>query len=306
MSQRPPAGFLIGHHTDAAGATGCTAIIAPPGSRGGVDVRGGAPGTRETDALGVFSRTNQVTAVVLSGGSAFGLAAADGVVRWCAENGRGFPTSAGPVPVVAAAIIFDLAVGDAGARPGAEAGYAAAAAATEGVPETGSVGAGTGATAGKVLGIDRAARGGLGYAAAVTGTGATVAAVAVANPLGDVIGEDGSVLAGPRAEDGGFLRTAELIAAMESPPGWEGGGEGNSSLVCVMTDAALDKGGCSRVARMASSGVARAIDPVYSDFDGDTVFCISCGAADPEPFAPVLVGTVAAQVTAAALRAAVS
>jgi L-aminopeptidase/D-esterase-like protein len=303
---RPPPGFLIGHHTDDQGRTGCRAIIAPPASRGGVDVRGGAPGTRETDAVSVSSRTNQVTAVLLSGGSAFGLAAADGVVRWCEEQGRGFPTSVGPVPVVPAAIIFDLGVGDPSARPGPDAGYAACEAAVEAVPETGAVGAGTGATAGKVLGMERCAHGGLGYAAVMTGAGATVAAVAVANPVGDVIAADGSLLAAPRGDDGEFLRTTELVAAMAGPPDWGGFQGRNSTLVCVMTDASLDKVGCSRVARMASSGLARAIEPIYSDFDGDTVFCVSSGDGQTDQFTPFAVGTAAAQVTAEALRAAVS
>jgi L-aminopeptidase/D-esterase-like protein len=301
----PPPGFLVGHQTDAEGQTGCTAIIAPPGSRGGVDVRGGATGTRETDAVSVFSRTNEVTAVLLSGGSAFGLAAADGVVRWCEENGRGFPTSMGPVPVVPAAIIYDLGVGEKSARPGPDAGYAACEAAAEGVPQTGAVGAGTGATAGKILGMERCSRGGLGYAAVRTGAGATVAAVAVANPVGDVISADGTVLAGPRDEDGSLLRTTELVAAMERQPDWGGFQGRNSTLACVMTDAPLDKVGCSRVARMASSGLARAIDPVYSDFDGDTVFCVSSSAGEADPFTPFAVGTAAANVTAAALRNAV-
>jgi L-aminopeptidase/D-esterase-like protein len=210
------------------------------------------------------------------------------------------------VPVVPAAIIFDLAVGDSSARPGPDAGYEACQAAAEGVPATGAVGAGTGATAGKVLGMERCARAGLGYAAATTGTGATVAAVAVANPFGDVIAADGTVLAGPRAEDGSFLRSAELIAALDSAPDWGPRQGRNSSLVCVMTDAALDKPGCSRVAAMASAGLARAIDPVYSELDGDTVFCIASGTGDPEPLTAVFVGTVAAQLTAMALRATVS
>ncbi len=302
----PPPGFLVGHHTDAEGRTGCTAIIAPPGSRGGVDVRGGAPGTRETDTVSVTARTNQVTAVLLSGGSAFGLAAADGVVRWCEENGRGFPTSAGPVPVVPAAIIFDLGVGESSARPGPEAGYAACEAASEEAPPTGAVGAGTGATAGKILGMERCVAGGLGYAAVRTGAGATVAAVAVANPVGDVIAADGTLLAGPRGDGGELLRTTELVAAMEGPPHWGGFQGRNSTLVCVMTDAPLDKIGCSRVARMASSGLARAIDPVYSDFDGDTVFCVSSGAGEADQFTPFAVGTAAAGVTAEALRNAVA
>jgi L-aminopeptidase/D-esterase-like protein len=301
----PPPGFLIGHHTDPVGATGCTAVIAPVGARGGVDVRGGGPGTRETDAIGPYSATDQITAVMLCGGSAFGLAAADGAVRWCEENGRGYPTPAGPVPIVPAAVIFDLATGDPPGRPGPEAGYDACRAAIEGIPSTGAVGVGTGATVGKILGMERCTAAGVGYAAARTGLGSTVAAIAVANAFGDVIGADGGVLAGPHDEHGELLRTSELVAAMDTPPDWNATSERNTTLVCLMTDAALDKPGCARVARMASGGLARAIDPVYSDVDGDTVFCLASGTGTPERFGTIAVGTVAATVTAAALRATV-
>ena len=194
--EAPPAGFLIGHWTDAEGVTGCTAVIAPPGARGGVDVRGGGPGTRETDVIGALAGTAEVTAVTLTGGSAFGLAAADGVMRWCEEQGRGYVTPGGLVPIVPAAVIYDLAAGDPAARPDAAAGYAACEAAAEGVPERGRVGAGTGAAVGKIAGREHATPTGVGYAAGRTGLGHTVAVLAVVNAFGDVIGENGKVLRG--------------------------------------------------------------------------------------------------------------
>jgi len=299
----PSAGFEIGHWTDSVGATGCTAVLAPPRARGGVDVRGGGPGTRETDVIGAFAGTSEVTAVMLSGGSAFGLAAADGAVRWLEERGRGYTTTGGLVPIVPAAVIYDLAEGDPGARPGADAGYKACEAATPGVPERGRVGAGTGAAVGKILGREHSTPTGVGYAAARSGRGETVAALAVVNAFGDVIGE-GRVLAGPRAEGGELRSTARTIAEMEAMPDWTRIEERNTTLVCVMTDAALDKPACSRVARMASGGVARAVDPVFSDADGDVAFCLAGGesGAPTDRFTSISIGTIAATVTAAAIR----
>ena len=161
-----PEGFSVGHWSDAEARTGCTAVIAPPGSRGGVDVRGGGPGTRETDVVGPLAGSHEVTAVVLSGGSAFGLAAADGAVRWLEEHGRGYPTPGGLVPIVPAAVVYDLIGGDASVRPGPEQGYAACEAAVPGVPERGAVGAGTGTAVAKLFGRERATAAGVGYAAA--------------------------------------------------------------------------------------------------------------------------------------------
>ena len=295
----PPDGFLIGHWTDEVGATGCTVVIAPAGSRGGVDVRGGGPGTRETDVIGPLTGTSQVTAVMLTGGSAYGLATADGVMRWLEERGRGYPTPGGLVPIVPAAVVYDLAEGDPSARPGADAGYAACEAARAGIPGRGRVGAGTGAAVGKILGRERSTRTGVGYAAARSGRGETVAAVAV------VIDVDGSVLAGIRPDgDEPQAPTAATIAAMGEPPDWTGMAERNTTLVCVMTDAGLDKPACTRVARMASAGVARAVDPVFSDVDGDVAFCVASGepVTPADRFAAIAIGTIAAQVTAEAIR----
>jgi L-aminopeptidase/D-esterase-like protein len=300
----PPDGFEVGHWTNSEGATGCTAVLVPAGTRGGVDVRGGGPGTRETDVIGVLAGTSDVTGVVLAGGSAFGLAAADGAVRWLEEHGRGYATTGGLVPIVPAAVIYDLAEGDAGARPGPEGGYAACEAATGGVPERGRVGAGTGAAVGKILGREHSTPTGVGYAAARSGRGETVAALAVVNAFGDVIGE-GGLLAAPRAEDGELRSTPELLAAMEEMPDWTRVEERNTTLVCVMTDAALDKPACSRAARMASGGVARAVEPVFSDADGDVAFCLASGELDgrrTDRFTSIAIGTIAATVTAAAIR----
>ena len=300
-----PEGFEVGHWTDAEGRTGCTAVLAPPAARGGIDVRGGGPATRETEAIGPHAGTAEVTAVVFAGGSAYGLAAADGAVRWLEEQGRGYATPGGLVPIVPAAAVYDLAEGDSGARPGPDAGYAACEAAAGGIPERGRIGAGCGAAVGKILGRDRGVAAGVGYAAGRAGGGETVAVLAVVNAFGDVLAEDASVLAGPHGDDGEMLSTAELIVAMDAPPEWTGMRERNTTLACVMTDAALDKPACTRVARMASGGVARAVDPVFSDVDGDVVFCLASGRGTPDRFVTIAVGTLAATLTAAAIRDAV-
>jgi len=302
----PPEGFRIGHWTDEVGRTGCTVVIAPEGTRGGVDVRGGGPGTRETDVVSPLAGTDQVTAVMLAGGSAYGLAAADGAMRWLEENGMGYPTPAALVPIVPAAIVYDLAEGDASARPTAESGYAACAAAREGVPGRGRVGAGTGAAAGKVLGRGASTPSGVGYAAVRGGFGATVAALAVANPFGDVIAADGSVLAGARGD--GAPRAAEFLAGLDrAPTPAELEARQNTTLACVMTSASLDKAGCARVARAASAGIARAVEPVFTDVDGDVVFCLASGQGDlAGRFELMQIEALAARVTAEAIRDAVT
>ena len=214
----------------------------------------------------------------------------------------GYRTPAGLVPIVPAAVVYDLAEGDPRARPDADSGYAACEAAAPGVPERGRVGAGTGAAVGKILGRERSTRAGIGFAAARSGAGETVAALAVVNAFGDVIGEDGQVLGGCRTDGDEPVRTAERIAAMKGQPDWTRLEERNTTLVCVMTDATLDKAACTRVARMASGGVARAVDPVFSDVDGDVVFCLSSGSGATDRFTPIAIGTIAATVTAAAIR----
>ena len=208
-----PDGFEVGHWTDAEARTGCTVVIAPPGARGGVDVRGGGTGTREIESLSVLANAEGPDAVLLTGGSAFGLAAADGVSRWLEERGRGRPTPAGVVPLVPAAVVYDLVEGNSGARPGPEQGYAACEHAAGGVPERGALGAGAGAAVGKLRGREHATRGGVGYATSALAGGEVVAAVAVANAFGDVIGSDGELLGAPRGERGELVRTVELLAA---------------------------------------------------------------------------------------------
>jgi L-aminopeptidase/D-esterase-like protein len=283
-------------------------VLPPAGATGGVDVRGGGTGTREIEALGALANAEGPTALLLTGGSAFGLAAADGVMRWLEEHGLGRPTPFGPVPLVPTAVVFDLVDHD--LRPGAAHGYAACEAAS-GIVERGLVGAGAGTAVGKALGRERATPGGVGFAAARLPAGTLVSVLAIANAAGDVIGADGDVIGGPHDEHGELLRSAELIPAIGESPDWAMRPDENTTLVCVCTDASLDKRSCGIVARMASAGVARAVDPVFSPIDGDVVFCIASGR-DPTPlpglaatWALAALGTVAATVTAEAIRDAV-
>jgi L-aminopeptidase/D-esterase-like protein len=305
-----PEGFLVGHWTDAGARTGCTVVIAPPATRGGVDVRGGGTGTRELEGLSPLANAEGPTAVLLTGGSAFGLAAADGVARWLEERGLGRPTPVGVVPLVPAAVVFDLAEGVSGTRPGPDEGYAACETAAGGVPERGRVGAGCGAAVGKLFGRDRATRGGVGYASTVLAGGETIAAIAVANAFGDVIAEDGGLLGAPQNERGELLRSAQLIPQMPQLP-LSARPAQNTTLACVCTDASLDKRGCAILARSAGAGIARAVNPAFTPLDGDVIFCLASG---PEPTSPpglaaswalTVLGTVAATVTAKAIRDAV-
>jgi L-aminopeptidase/D-esterase-like protein len=308
-----PAGYRIGHWTDPEVRTGCTVVVPPTGARGGVDVRGGGTGTRELETLSPLANAEGATAVLLTGGSAFGLAAADGVVRWLEERGLGRPTPAGVVPLVSAAVVFDLTEGSTGRRPGPEEGYAACEDARAAVPERGLVGAGTGTAVGKLFGRERSTPGGIGYAATVLGDGATLAAIAVANAFGDVIGPGGELLGAPRDETGRLIRTADLLPMTPGPPVLVSGSDaaGNTTLVCVFTDASLDKRSCAIVARMASAGIARAVDPAFTPVDGDVVFCLASGPeAVPTPglaatWALTALGSIAATITAEAIRDAV-
>jgi L-aminopeptidase/D-esterase-like protein len=279
-----------------------------------VDVRGGGTGTREIETLSPLANSEGPHAVLLTGGSAFGLAAADGVVRWLEERGLGRWTPGGVVPIVPAAVVFDLVEGSAPKRPGPDEGYAACDAAANGVLTLGRVGAGAGALVGKLLGRDRATRGGVGCAATALADGTIVAAVAVANAFGDVVGEDGGLLGAPRGSDGTLVRTSELLPGMTDPPEFRDDSArepGNTTLVCVCTDASVDKRTCAIMARMASAGIARAVDPVFTPLDGDVVFCLASGADRPVPpglaasWSVTVLGTAAATVTAEAIRDAV-
>jgi L-aminopeptidase/D-esterase-like protein len=255
-------GVRVGHWTDVAARTGCTAVLLPAGTVASGEVRGGAPGSREWALLDPRRSVDRVNAVVLTGGSAFGLAACDGVVRWCEERGLGWPTAAGPVPIVVGLVIFDLAVGDSRVRPGAAEGYAACVDARAGgdVAGRGPVGAGTGATVGKWQGEDPRPAG-LGSAVARHG-GVTVAALVVANALGDPAGPHGSP---PRVFDpvGAPVATGEA-----------------TTIGIVVTDARLDKAQCRLVAESAHDGLARAVDPVHTAADGDAFVAAATGEVD--------------------------
>lgn len=294
------AGIRVGHYTDREAATGCTAILCGEGAVAGVDVRGSAPGTRETDLLRPMNLVDRVHAVLLSGGSAFGLDAAGGVVRYLEERGVGFEMAAVRVPLVPAAILFDLAVGRADVRPGPDDGYQACLNAADGKVEEGSVGAGTGATVGKLLGPKLATKGGIGTASASAAGGITVAALMAVNAVGDVVAPDGRIVAGTRRPEGGWADSSRLLR--------EGGGfappaAANTTIGVVATDAALTKEQVNKLAQMAQDGIARAVRPCHTMYDGDVIFALSLGDKTGDVSA---VGSVAAEVVAEAIVRAVT
>jgi L-aminopeptidase/D-esterase-like protein len=282
-------GVRAGHATDREGLTGCTAVVFDGPAVVGVDVRGSAPGTRETDRLAPTASVRDTHALLLTGGSAFGLAAADGVVRLLEEQGRGLDLGVARIPLVSAAVIFDLMVGAPAARPDAAMGYEAALSARSGKLDRGSVGVGTGATVGKVLGLERAMKGGVGGVSTVLEGGATVAALAVVNAFGDVR-DSGSVIAGPRLEDG---TPGDTVALLERAASGAGQGE-NTTLGIIVTDATLDKTEATKVARMAHDGLARAVWPVHTGVDGDAIFAASLGSTGEHEAATDVVGVWAA------------
>jgi L-aminopeptidase/D-esterase-like protein len=297
-----PAGYRIGHATDSVRRTGCTVVLPPPGTVGAVDVRGGAPGTRETGIFTPGNLVSEIHAVVFSGGSALGLAAATGVSLWLRERGVGYVIGPARVPIVAGAVLFDLAVGDAAAYPDEAMGRAACEAAGSD-PGAGPVGAGTGALVGKVLGIPRASRGGVGLAAQVLPDGTRVAALAAVNAFGDVVDPDtGAVLAGPGA-GGNAFRTERALredALEESPLA-----AAHTTLVCVATSLPFDPAALRRVAIEAHDGVARAVRPAHSVVDGDVVFALAPAGSTPSVLMRLRVGAAAAEATARAIVAAV-
>ncbi len=296
------AGLSVGHWTDAEAATGCTVVLCDgEGAVAGVDVRGSAPGTRETDLLDPVNAVQRVHAVLIAGGSAFGLDAATGVMRWLEARGRGLEVGPLRVPIVPAAVLFDLPVGRPDVRPDAAAGEAACAAATPGPVAQGCAGAGTGATVGKLLGSERATKSGLGTASLRLAGGATVGALVAVNAAGDVVDPaGGAVLAGPRLDGGGFVRTSAWLR--EHPP--RIGLGASTTLAIVATDAELTKAEAAKVARMAHDGLARTIDPVHTMLDGDTVFALATGAAGSRADVST-VGAAAATALAEAVLAAV-
>jgi L-aminopeptidase/D-esterase-like protein len=298
------AGLQVGHYTDAAAATGCTVVLCERGARSAIDVRGAAPATRETDLLRPENTVQKVQAVLLTGGSAFGLAAAEGVVRYLEERGAGFPTGAGPVPIVPAASLFDLGIGMSAIRPGHDEGYSACREASQGPVAEGSVGAGTGASVGHLRGSSGSTKSGLGSASRRLISGATVGGLAVVNAFGDVVEPDtGRILAGARDLSGGFLDTTahiEELAEVASAPRF---GQ-HTTLALVATDSALERVELLRVAQMAHDGLARVIQPAHTGLDGDVVFALSTGSGPR--LDPTIVGTIAAEILAESVLRAVT
>ena len=295
-------GIEVGHHTDTRRPTGCSVVIARGGAVGGVDVRGAAPGTRETDLLSPTNTVDTVHAVLLSGGSAWGLDAAGGVMRWLDEQGIGLDVGPARVPIVPAAVLFDLMVGDARIRPDSAAGYAACQAASCEAPAEGGVGAGTGALVGKVFGHARAMKGGIGTASVRVG-GVTVGALVACNALGDVIDPDtGVVIAGARSADGArMIDTRRALLAGEPPIPILAGT--HTTIGVVATDATLNKAQVTRLAQVAHDGLARAINPVHTVADGDTLFALATGKTQEHPGMMVLATMAAEAVARATVRA---
>jgi L-aminopeptidase/D-esterase-like protein len=303
-------GIRVGHTHDAEALTGCTVILAEspdgPGAVGGVDQRGGAPGTRQVDALHPVHLVQKAHAIVLAGGSAFGLEAATGVARWLEERGVGFDVRVAQVPIVPAAILFDLAIGRADVRPDAAMGYRACEAASTERPAEGNAGAGMGCTVGKILGPRYGMKSGLGTASVDLGGGLIVGAIVAVNAFGDVIDpENGQILAGARSPDGsGFADTlavmkqlaaeGNLLFARRSPPPESG----HTVIGVVATNAKLDKEQANKVAQMAHDGLARTIRPAHTMLDGDTLFALATGAV---PADVNIIGAFAAEMTARAI-----
>jgi L-aminopeptidase/D-esterase-like protein len=305
-------GLSVGHYSDQTGLTGCTVVLAPAGATASVDIRGGAPGTLETALLSPYSSVGELHAVLLTGGSAPGLGAAAGVTRYLRERGLGYRTPYARIPLVSAAVIYDLGVGRVDALPGPDDAYQAAVCASR-VVEEGSVGAGTGATVGKIFNHSGMMKGGIGMATVRVGgdgsiaagrnglsdDGVAVTALTVVNALGDVYDEQGRILAGSR-RDGRFAGSTELLLRAPSAPDFfplE-----NTTLSVVMTDARLDKLQCGIVARMSHDGFARAINPVHTPVDGDCVFVLATGAKFGNVFQ---IGVAAAEAVALSIRRAV-
>lgn len=293
-------GVRVGHHTLVERPTGCTVVLTEAGAVTGVDVRGGAPGTREVALLDPVNTIQKVHGIVLSGGSAFGLDAATGVVRYLEERGIGFQTRSAHVPIVPAAILMDLGIGDAPEiRPTAECGYRAAMASSSGVIEEGNVGAGAGATIGKFRGPERAMKAGIGTASIKLQSGLTVAAMVAVNAVGDIVNPaTGQVIAGVRTENGLELADARLLLRTGEVTDASSGE--NTTIGIVATNAILTKTQATKMAQMAHDGYARAIVPVHTPFDGDTIFAVATGTFN-STINLTTIGALAADVMAEAI-----
>ncbi len=293
-------GLKVGHWSNLEAATGCTVVLCPEGAVAGVDVRGSAPGTRETDLLNPINFVEKVHAILIGGGSAYGLAAADGVMRWLEEHNYGFDLGFVKVPIVPAAILNDLTIGSAKVRPDSAAGYAACDVATDGPVLLGNVGVATGATAGWVLGFNQRTKTGLGSASRQVIGGIVVGAVVAVNPFGDVYDlKTQQIIAGARRPDGkGFLSSSEFIESMIGQMLAQAVGGRNTTLAVVATNASLTKAGTTKVAQMAHDGLARTIRPIHTMGDGDAIFALSAGDKQADIS---LIGTLAAEVLAEAV-----
>ena len=297
-------GITVGHWTDRGAATGCTVVLCEAGAVGGVDVRGSAPGTRETDLLRPMNLVERVHAVLLAGGSAYGLDAAAGVMRYLEEKGVGFQARTVRVPIVPAAVLFDLGIGRSDVRPGPRQGYAACKAARAEDVAEGSVGAGTGATVGKAMGMARAVKGGIGAASRRVRRGPVVGALVAVNAFGDVVdGTTGHIIAGPRKLRGrGYMSTVALMASGSSVKGRPR--PANTTLGVVATDARLTKEQANKLAQMAHDGLARVVRPAHTMVDGDVIFALATGGYAGKVDVSAL-GALAAEAVAEAIVRAV-
>ena len=293
----------MGHYTDRVAATGCTVVLCEDGAVGGVDVRGSAPGTRETDLLRPGNLVTEVHGVLLSGGSAFGLDAAGGVVRYLEERGAGIPFGGATIPLVPAAILFDLGLVRGDVRPGHDEGYLACQAASAGPVPQGSVGAGTGATVGKLLGRERAVKGGVGSHLAHLGEGVVVGAIVAVNALGGVFDPgSGEVVAGPRSVDGESMHDSmELATSLESRRA-ASAPSSNTTIGVVATNAPLDVEQANKLAQVAHDGLAMAVRPAHTMSDGDTMFALATGDSERTPDMTALCAAAALTVGEAIVR----
>ena len=291
----------LGQMTDPVGRTGCTVLLFPEGATASVDVRGSAPGTRETDLLRPENLVDRIHAIVLTGGSAFGLAAMEGVVRWLEEQQIGFATAEATVPIVTGAVLYDLAVGDPKARPDATMGYAAARTANRTTVAEGAVGAGTGASVGKLRGMEFAAPGGLGVCARAFKNGLVVGAVVAVNALGNIT-DGNQIVAGIRHAGGdGFINARHFLLNGHSSRIFD---RTNTTIGAVVTNATLTKAQCLKLAQMTHDAFARRIDPAHTPFDGDAIFAAATGEVDV-PADPLFLGTAACAVMETAILRAV-
>ncbi|HEX2196888.1 MAG TPA: P1 family peptidase [Actinomycetota bacterium] len=289
-------GWRVGHWTDPRARTGCTVVLPPLGNVASCDVRGSSPSSRELAHLDPDRRLTEVHGVLLTGGSAFGLAAAEGVVEWLEERGVGYETPVALVPIVPAAVVFDLGAGDPGTRPGRDAGRSACEAATEGPPPVGLVGAGTGATVGKWAGLEHGVPGGFGFGVAEEGK-ARAAAVAVVNSVGDVLADDGTVLAGTTAPPEQRRQSARGGPPLPT----------NTVLALVAVEGTFEKREVRWLASRGSDGITIAVRPAHTRYDGDVVFAVAAPAPrDREPADLDVLGPLATAAVAAAVRDAVA